>query len=254
MPNFKLSKDAHEEIKNEAKAQMEKYVAYALMGFPLSHGTIQRLTAPEAAIQMMQELEREHGVERLPKTGTVFAYFSREDMPGLHREMLLPISLNESVYTTALTTYSAHNESPEDWGVSKALRLREDVVDDAEREAVCAWANRVVRARRLHALVKATVNNLLANLTTTAEIQGGWPVLGTLATSHIWKQRFRNPVRSLKRYAPRATLIERYGKHMQAAEAVLMGAMMMEPIRPVDGVAVYVNKIERVEKRETDAF
>lgn len=246
MPNFKLSTAVRENILHQVKGLAQRRVDYAQADFPLTVATIQYRVMREDQLKLLHELEalgyelaptHAHLTISLPAGET---YPTGESYPGLLRSVAVGLSLPEeihlprNVYMSFFDTKLSH-KNVHDLGKMHHLAM-DPVADAAEIAALVAWSNAAVRERRQQELINWTAAKVLDRCDTTAKLLATWPLLATLVTDAEWRNRFRSPPRHLRRWAPTIDTMARYGRHMQAAEILLVGAQVTEDYKPVAGV------------------
>jgi hypothetical protein len=251
MPNFKLGSMVRDQIVRNARVLTERRVDYALSDFPLTVTTIQCSVIEPHVLSLINQLKG-HGYVQAPEVTDTTIFLSREQFPGLHRMVPLNLTLPEPIHTPKPVYYypgrGGHGT------VFEPSKTKDDLLvflnlDNQDAKALTTWVNGVVRERRLQELTMWTVQSVLKECAGSGEVLATWPLLATLIDKDetFWRNRFRQPPRKLSNYAPRTHVMERYAKHMQGAEVVLTGALLLEDYRRTPGtIRPMINEWERL--------
>lgn len=248
MPNFKLGTGIREHIKRSVESLTTCSVAHSQGGFPLTAHEVQVAVMKPQHLQALQELAAD-GLADLPRNKTPSVYVGPEYIPGLQRRTLLGLTLTEAVFVPQ----SNHADSGAGWSegnVREALRLDVGFLDDAKKAELATWVNRVVRAQRLKRLTDWTFDAVLTRCQTVGHVMAWAPSITSVVTDRFWLDRFHNPPKNLKPYAPAAGYAEHFKKHLDAAEVVLAGAQLLSEYKPDNSVDT--GWVCSFEKLETD--
>ena len=244
MPNFKLSSGIVGQIHKRCQALTERRVDYARSGFPLSADDLQAATMPNDLLADLRSLA-ERGIQELPREQNPDVRLTRDKCRGLQRTAVLSVHLPEPIYVARTTRF--YGSDVFETRHMHTLAIDPDAIGPDAAARLVAWANNLVRVSRHKALVDDTVFTVLAACTSVGHVMAAWPLLATLVHDPFWKARFRNPPRDLRNYAPKIELLRRMGKQMQASEAVLAEAEMLEPFTHKGGSLVaYLHAWEKL--------
>lgn len=231
MPNFKMDSGVREDILKQVVMLTDRRMAYALADFPLTTAGVQCAILPEAQLSAIYHLQGT-GYNNLPRTYNTVVHLPREAYPGLLRGAAVALQFPEQVHTAG-SVYWYHNDNaltPDRGHDLQTLALEPD-----DRDAVTAWANGAVRELRLREATQWVANKVVADCVGTAHLLAAWPQLATLTTLDYWRNRFRQPVRSLKSYALDYRAAQQFGRLISGADIVLTGATLMEDYKPTLG-------------------
>lgn len=226
MPNHKLGSSLPSDINRRCQGLTQRRVEYARAGFPLTRDELQLAVLPNDLLEDMQSLKA-RGVIGLPVEDDPDIHLTRDTVPRLQRGAVIRVCLHESILVACTTNFYGSD-------VAGTKHTRTLTIDPARLHPdsllrLSDWTNNVVRVSRHKALVDDTVFTVLAACASVGHVLAAWPMLATLVEDPFWKARFRNGPRSLVNYAPKIELLRRMGKRMQASEAVLAEAEMLEP-------------------------
>ena len=245
MPNWPLSQHALTYLINRATKLSQRALDYAESDFPLTTAQIQFAILDEAKVHTMRRLIDE-GVQTIERHRSVRLAFLREKLPELRRGAVVVVNLPEWVVVGRSTSYgmSSTKFTMDDKNYLVPDFSEQRLTPD-ERTELVAWINRAIRQKRLHEIVTHTVPLILRDhAKTCAHLHQIWPLLTTLINNdkglarndkafyETWRDRFRAPSRALKSYRPDPDVLNKYRKHIAAANIALMAGELLAPITP----------------------
>lgn len=238
MPNFKLGSGIKDDIRVNAARLAQRRVDHMTAQFPLTMAQVQAAIMPPEALKQIRWLKSQN-VVGIGATNRIFLRFAPDAMPGLDRYAVAQLYSPEGIYPAKHSSfYGSHHEYVER-DHRNDLTLHEGELDDESRDAVTAWALKSIKERRLQLLSNQTVNVMLDRCTSSGDVLARWPFLATLvpeqgdATLKVWRNRFRNGPRDLRRYAWSPDNLLR--RMMDATEVFLGSAMMLEDYKHTEG-------------------
>jgi hypothetical protein len=252
MPNYRIPEDIRQHIISRASNLALQPEFYALDGFPLSMAQVQDHCAgltPEQAADI-QRLHQQ-GVRTIERYRDLRLAFLREQLPGLRRSVVCHLRVPSFIFVGRATHYSV-STTTYDPDASHYIVPRVAELTAETRAALVQYLNTAVRQHRLREIVDSIVPALLEKAPTTSHVHALWPLLTTLvADNHFsWRERFRNPTRSLKAYQPDPETRSLYGPYMEAAETVILAGLLLDLWEPKGNVIV--TRIEHWERRPGD--
>lgn len=247
MPNWPLSGRVQDYLRNRAIALSQHKLDYAQDAFPLTTSQIQFSIMEESKVNTLRRYIDE-GVQTIEKHRQLRMVLLREALPELPRSVVLRVVLPEWVvvdrathYGVTSTKYAANESQYLVPDFSSEERLSPD-----DRHRLISWVERAVRQRRLHALIVTAVQTIVPeHVPTIAHLQQLWPMMCTFMNNDpaalnprdrsdrefykLWQDRFRAPVRPMKRYAPDPAIKAKYTKLIKAADTMFAAGMLLAP-------------------------
>ena len=160
-------------------------------------------------LERLQWLEHKK-IEDLPSVSAFSFVLDPDKTPGLSRTMAFKVCLDRRIFKTqpALDIY----------GISKTS-TQTLTFPPEKNEALVKWAHRVLKEERLKVMCDKTVGQVVGACKTTNHIMARWPFLATVVPE--WREKFQNPTKKLKPWAPSEGWLMLYKKRMEASEVVL---------------------------------
>ena len=237
MPNYKLGSTIRNIINYEARAQSTKRNTHITApSCPLTTAQIQSHIMPAEAVSLLRQLTF-GGVQNLPSHKAINVALRSAYLPGLTHDVCVHLQLPETVFVPRNSYYGRQHNSTDVLTFDAGEPL-----DDETRDALTAWGNKIVREKRLEELAGETVDAVLGQCQSTADIAVRWPFLMTLVPERyasdardckLWRGRFRAVPKDLRRYAHEfGPLMQR---KMVAAEVYLTSASMLGDYTHAEG-------------------
>lgn len=244
MPNYHLSGSIRDHLRGRANQLAMRTLSYALADFPMTVEQIQNAVLPADQLATMRDLSAK-GIRTIARHSQVRLAFLREKVPGLRRGVVISLVLPEQIFVDRATQYGMRTTN---FDPNEDHYLVPDLsgLSDAERRDLIQWITRVIQQKRMveitvHASAKIMNSEKLVK--TSSHLLALWPMLttltesmgqrydhkrGTWANDTMWRDRFRNPTRSLKAYQPTPETIERWGKLIKVADIVLTAGTVLD--------------------------
>jgi hypothetical protein len=261
MPNFKLGSTIKDELKDCARKLAARRVDVMTSTFPLTVAQIQEAIMPAEPLKAIRWLNSEN-VVGVSSTNRIHIRLSPEYLPGLPRYCVAQLHLPEGVYPSKHSSFWGSNGSTyEPDKHFNDLTLNEGTLDDEARDAVTEWATKAIKERRLQNMANVTVTRAIDRIHSTGDVQANWAFIGTLLPDKnsrwngdgnldMWRKRFQNGPRSLKRYErPESTESK---KLKDAVEIFLNSAMMLSDYKHTGGTVR--SELVAWEKLSSDRF
>jgi len=233
MPNWKIPTDVRGRIINEAISFGDRPAHYALMNFPMTVAEIQlhaSALTQEQIFPMRTMIDQ--GVRTIERHFNTRIAFFRRSFPGLRRSVVVNVRLPEWIVLGRPTYMGMQATSYKD---DEPHYIPCDTVglSDEDKIQIAEYLNTAVRHARLSEIVTNVVPILMDReiTPTTSHLHALWPLLATLHPDNTWRERFRNPTRTLKAYQPDPVIISYYRKYMEACETAILAGQMLEAIR-----------------------
>jgi len=233
MPNWKIPTDVRGRIINEAISFGDRPAHYALMNFPMTVAEIQlhaSALTQEQIFPMRAMIDQ--GVRTIERHFNTRIAFFRRSFPGLRRSVVVNVRLPEWIVLGRPTYMGMQTTNYQD---DEPHYIPCDPVglSDEDKTQIATYLNTAVRHARLSEIVTNVVPILMGReiTPTTSHLHALWPLLATLHEGPTWRERFRNPTRTLKAYQPDPVIISYYRKYMEACETAILAGQLLEDIR-----------------------
>lgn len=227
MPNWKITRRQHEEIKQVAAMLVDRRLAMARSGFPLTEDDVQLSVMAAEDVVTVRRL-RTGGMTSIP----VYQGVTLLLIPEKHNvQRTTVVNFGKDHFDLFLPQGNKHEQHG---GYARTNRLHErahyqpdpSIIPPERMEAFVKWADNMVREYRLAETAVYAVKYMLENyIETTADIAVKWPLLEVLMHSGDLKSRVAHVPKHTKRYE-----FQNSGpipKLRQVAEAVLLAADML---------------------------
>jgi hypothetical protein len=245
MPSYKLGTSIKQDMVARCRSILTRQRDLALQGMPVTHEQFQASALPDAKVlATLQDLTAQ-GVQGPIRLTDFSLAILTKDFPGLKRDLGLYVTVPEPVFMARHASLRARHGR----GVAEVVGQYDRPVildptqfDTEQAEALVAWANNVVRVKRVGSMVQVTVNEVLGHVTTTGHIIARWPVLTGLVEDKKWQLRLRMKPERLGALGwphldsnGKVVLTSDLLARMRASEPVLIMAQMLTDPKPVEG-------------------
>ena len=216
MPNYNLGSRFPDVLTHACAGISRNCVQHAQAGFPLTSNEIERAVCEPDVLERLQWL-RHKGVGDLPGVSVLSFVLDPDKTPGLSRTMAFEVRLDRRIFKTqpAPAIYIGEYKT---FDTSK-IPTQTFTFPPEKNEALVKWAHRVLKEERLKVMCDKTVDQVVGACKTTNHIMARWPFLATVVPE--WREKFQNPTKKLKPWAPREGWLMLYKKRMEASEVVL---------------------------------
>ena len=216
MPNYNLGSRFPDVLTRVCADISINCVQHTQAGFPLTSNEIERAVCKPDVLERLQWLKHK-GVEDLPGVSAFSFVLDPDKTPGLSRTMAFEVRLDRRIFKTqpALNIYFREDKT---FNTSK-IPTQTLTFPPEKNEALVKWAHRVLKEERLKVMCDKTVYQVVGACKTTNHIMARWPFLATVVPE--WREKFQNPTKKLKPWAPSEGWLMLYKKRMEASEVVL---------------------------------
>ena len=216
MPNYNLGSRFPGVLTYTCANISRNCVQHAQAGFPLTSNEIERAVCKPDVLERLQWLEHKK-VEDLPSVSAFSFVLDPDKTPGLSRTMAFEVRLDRRIFKTqpALITYPGEYKTLD----TSKISTQTLTFPPEKNEALVKWAHRVLKEERLKVMCDKTVDQVVGACKTTNHIMARWPFLATVVPE--WREKFQNPTKKLKPWAPSEGWLMLYKKRMEASEVVL---------------------------------
>ncbi len=235
MPNYSIPESLRQHIRNQAVKLATRPLELALRNFPLDMAAIQdHCTAlTQEQIATMRELS-EQGVRTIEQhTQLRLAFIRNVNMPELRRSVVVELRLPASVFVGRGTQWgiatTKFKDDEKHYIVPELVDLNPEL-----RSELVSWIDKALRQTRLYEITDYCVNAIMDEKLspTTSHLHAVWPTLTTLVDPsevfvrsrervEVWRERFRNPTKSLRAYQPHIHVKQKFAKLITAADTML---------------------------------
>ena len=243
MPNYNLGSRFPIELTRACAGISRNCVQHAQAGFPLTSNEIERAVCKPDVLERLQWLEHKK-VEDLPSVSAFSFVLDPDKTPGLSRIMAFEVRLDRRIFRTqpALDTYPGEYKTLD----TSKISTQTLTFPPEKNEALVKWAHRVLKEERLKVMCDKTVDQVVGACKTTNHIMARWPFLATVVPE--WREKFQNPTKKLKPWAPSEGWLMLYKKRMEASEVVLNKGLFLGnyKVGPNPGVTAGIVAYERL--------
>ena len=243
MPNYNLGSRFPDVLTHACAGISRNCVQHAQAGFPLTSNEIERAVCKPDVLERLQWLEHKK-VEDLPGVSAFSFVLDPDKTPGLSRTMAFEVGLDRSIFKTqpALNIYFGEYKT---FDTSK-IPTQTLTFPPEKNEALVKWAHRVLKEERLKVMCDKTVDQVVGACKTTNHIMARWPFLATVVPE--WREKFQNPTKKLKPWAPSEGWLMLYKKRIEASDVVLNKGLFLGnyKVGPNPGVTARIVAYERL--------
>ena len=243
MPNYNLGSRFPLMLTHACAGISRNCVQHAQAGFPLTSNEIERAVCKPDVLERLQWLEHKK-VEDLPSVSAFSFVLDPDKTPGLSRTMAFTARLDRRIFSTHPTL----NIYPGEYKTFDKSKIPTQTLTfpPEKNEALVKWAHRVLKEERLKVMCDKTVDQVVGACKTTNHIMARWPFLATVVPE--WREKFQNPTKKLKPWAPSEGWLMLYKKRIEASDVVLNKGLFLGnyKVGPDPGVTARIVAYERL--------